>query len=411
MNEPKICIICREIKETFSREHVFPETIGGDWVIHSVCSTCNTWLGKHIDEPFVNSPSISIERVSRQISRGGRKIKNPFAKKTYETPDKRKFAVGFSPDGGLQAEFLPHTFIDFSSGIPIGKVSYPTKWHENDPEGLEKFKQKFTAKFEKDTGYKIQSIVSDIVPSSDSQEVTVIEKNNHIIFGCLKIAYEATATLIPEYLDDVIGTRYARMLRTAEPDREYLSYYNPIGPFVDTIRQFLNEFPVASIYQLAAIIFNVPNVGLVCSVRAFGVFYPIIMSSRLDYMDNRVVMLLNDSQHCKSWYTLFKRPMKGTVIVDENTLTNDQKIELAEMQVTKSNHFQDDEGRSPVFDKERKQIASHTDEMVSLYNLIHTCPAAKINTWQINAKANQYYMLSKKSNSYFKVHTIYFEFL
>ena len=50
------CIICKKDKqkEDFNEEHVFPESIGGEYKIHTVCKECNSHFGKTIDNKFIN---------------------------------------------------------------------------------------------------------------------------------------------------------------------------------------------------------------------------------------------------------------------------------------------------------------------------------------------------------------------
>ena len=42
------CIICKNPKDEkdFNEEHVFPDSIGGEYKIHNVCKDCNGHLGK-----------------------------------------------------------------------------------------------------------------------------------------------------------------------------------------------------------------------------------------------------------------------------------------------------------------------------------------------------------------------------
>lgn len=51
------CIICKEhkIEMEFNLGHVFPESIGGDYIINMVCSDCNSHLGRTVDNKFLNS--------------------------------------------------------------------------------------------------------------------------------------------------------------------------------------------------------------------------------------------------------------------------------------------------------------------------------------------------------------------
>ena len=51
------CIICKTPKDEkdFNEEHVFPDSIGGEYKIHNVCKDCNSHLGKTIDSKFIKS--------------------------------------------------------------------------------------------------------------------------------------------------------------------------------------------------------------------------------------------------------------------------------------------------------------------------------------------------------------------
>ena len=51
------CIICKKSKDEteFNEEHVFPDSIGGEYKIHNVCKECNSHLGKTVDNKFISS--------------------------------------------------------------------------------------------------------------------------------------------------------------------------------------------------------------------------------------------------------------------------------------------------------------------------------------------------------------------
>lgn len=48
------CIICREETDSFSDEHVIPDTLGGYYHIYTVCKDCNSDLGSDVDSKLVN---------------------------------------------------------------------------------------------------------------------------------------------------------------------------------------------------------------------------------------------------------------------------------------------------------------------------------------------------------------------
>ena len=61
------CIICNEIKEKFSIEHVIPDSLGGTIKCFQVCKTCNNLLGKKIDAPFTETIFQYLFRVKHNI--------------------------------------------------------------------------------------------------------------------------------------------------------------------------------------------------------------------------------------------------------------------------------------------------------------------------------------------------------
>lgn len=61
------CIICNEIKEKFSIEHVIPDSLGGTIKCFQVCETCNNLLGKKLDAPFTETDIQYLFRVRHKI--------------------------------------------------------------------------------------------------------------------------------------------------------------------------------------------------------------------------------------------------------------------------------------------------------------------------------------------------------
>ena len=48
------------MKNSFTKEHVIPATLGGGFIIDTVCSDCNQLLGDIIDTPLVNHKQILL---------------------------------------------------------------------------------------------------------------------------------------------------------------------------------------------------------------------------------------------------------------------------------------------------------------------------------------------------------------
>jgi HNH endonuclease len=62
-----ICIFCLKEKGP-SKEHVFPEGIGGSLTIDRVCKDCNDELGAKVDAPLVNHPFTAMARSQLGIT-------------------------------------------------------------------------------------------------------------------------------------------------------------------------------------------------------------------------------------------------------------------------------------------------------------------------------------------------------
>jgi hypothetical protein len=91
-----------------SEEHVFPATIGGAFIITTVCGTCNEKLGKTIDLPFSRHEMVAWYRNILQIKRigatGSRSIPNP-VKGSHTNKDGYEYYVNFK-DGIAKANII-----------------------------------------------------------------------------------------------------------------------------------------------------------------------------------------------------------------------------------------------------------------------------------------------------------------
>ncbi len=103
----KTCIFClREKADTdFNKEHVFPESIGGSLTINDVCTTCNSYLGRCVDNHLVDHLFIKSERMTHQLSSKGRSIPNPFGIGIMDDGTKVQFTPG--ENGNNKLYILP----------------------------------------------------------------------------------------------------------------------------------------------------------------------------------------------------------------------------------------------------------------------------------------------------------------
>lgn len=60
LNPTKICIFClrNDLEVNFSKEHIFPQSIGGTLYIDEVCGRCNSDPGRHIDNEILKLPEV-----------------------------------------------------------------------------------------------------------------------------------------------------------------------------------------------------------------------------------------------------------------------------------------------------------------------------------------------------------------
>jgi len=77
----KICIICNEEKEDFNIEHIIPKSLGNSSLtINSVCTCCNSLLGRKVDTEITNNFISELYRFDNGLKGYTGKIPNPFAR-------------------------------------------------------------------------------------------------------------------------------------------------------------------------------------------------------------------------------------------------------------------------------------------------------------------------------------------
>ncbi len=105
----KQCIICRELRDDFTDEHVIPDSINGYYHIYSLCSRCNNKMGSEVDNKLTNHKFIEFQRQVLGI-RGKRGTVPDPLKGTYslkENPSQKIVlkldSNGYPPDMELKA--------------------------------------------------------------------------------------------------------------------------------------------------------------------------------------------------------------------------------------------------------------------------------------------------------------------
>lgn len=218
--ESKRCIICRELKQEFNDEYVFPAVIHREFIINSVCSVCNHNLGKYIDAPFGNHKEILLFRHHFNLKRGFRPIENPFGKQHLE--DGNDFIVMKGPEA-FEGHLLPNLKIIPTENGTVGLVTMSPALIKSPVEAVAFFSKQFKER----TGY----LVRYCTLQKDHPKVTYTayekDSDNKLIWEFLKIAYETAVTYIPEYFGDEFAIEYSKMLKAVTFDKAYLEFLNP----------------------------------------------------------------------------------------------------------------------------------------------------------------------------------------
>ena len=88
------CILCLADfpSEQLTKEHVFPEAIGGRFCIRRLCKACNSHLGQKVDSSLTEHFLIVLERFILRLQGKGA-VPNPFKTGTLSTTDGQKVDI------------------------------------------------------------------------------------------------------------------------------------------------------------------------------------------------------------------------------------------------------------------------------------------------------------------------------
>lgn len=317
----KRCIICRQLKQEFNEEHVFPAVIHGEFKIKTVCAVCNGDLGKYIDNPFGNHKEILLYRHHFGLNRGSRAIKNPFGKQKLE--DGNDFIV-MKGTAGFEGHQLPNLEIIETEQGPVGLVTMSAALIKSPVEAV----ATFSKQFEQITGYP----VGYCTLQKDHPKVTYTayekDSDNKLIWEFLKIAYETAVTYIPQYFEDEFAIAYSKMLKVVTFDREYLEFLNPSPEKYTEFTEVLNRINGLDTFSCYVALYQDLKYGLICSLRIFGASYHLILSPKTNYLDDRVLIAVNDSLNKKFYSIIVKRPKKFNISLEGSLFSKEHMEEL-----------------------------------------------------------------------------------
>lgn len=102
------CIICLTEKsdQEMSREHVFPDSIGGSLTNRRVCKACNSYLGSKVDVHLTDHVLIQGKRAILGISGKSGNIPNPIKKGTLADNPSQRVDYVIRKDGSFSHVYL-----------------------------------------------------------------------------------------------------------------------------------------------------------------------------------------------------------------------------------------------------------------------------------------------------------------
>lgn len=311
----KICIVCREPKPNFTPEHVFPASIGGAFILTVVCKECNERLGKIVDTPFSRHPMVAYYRNIFKIRRDDRTIPNPF-KGRHKDEDGNEYYIQFTEDGKPINQIVPQYHpLKEVDGRAEGVLTIPLKDYVSDEEAKEMYARKF----------KIDPSALTIEKKEYSQpksvQVNISASNWPFMLGGLKIAYEFTATFIPEFIEDPRSEIFAGII-LGEIAAENEVLLNETASVRKIMTEKIESIQGLEAYHHVVMLTTLANVGLVCGVRIFNWTYSIVMSERTDYLQTDCLFLVNNS-------------LKKTCGIEISTLLTNFRITINPKQLKK----------------------------------------------------------------------------
>jgi len=271
------CIICLESfsDEEKSLEHIFPDAIGGQLTIDTLCSPCNKKLGSGPDAALVNQYFVQAKRMVNQI-----KGKNGYVPNILENGV-------FADDPSQKVKYI----------IEDGK---PVKLHHITSVKREKHGSGENVHIRVDASeeHKIAEIIEKIMKRASvggkapvpkhlyreeiREERPLIQISAEIdtfkyIQGMLKIIYEIAYLFLGEvYLTDSIAGKLRMALTVESFSKDFLESLDlrgtyRMGPEIGPIRYHPN-YHYASIHSYA-------DLGIAVSVRIFDAFEALIRVS------------------------------------------------------------------------------------------------------------------------------------
>lgn len=280
------CIICRREAVEASDEHIIPKALGGYMHTWNVCQECNSILGHKVDSLITNQYFIGFERYKHQLKgQSAESVKNPFVG-TFPGEDGNKYKIE-EEDGKLTSHLVTSTKIS-DDGKQLSIIV-----DGRDREDI----HDIIAKFCKRKGYKFPEKLPELTVEKKPAPAVRIQSSINIAdvsLAILKIAYEFTACMLPEYIHDAEAKKIAEILLSADSKR-----LNEIqistNIFEDVFQPiFGNYIDFSKNTRHYILLINIEN-KLCCFVKLFNLFcVPIAMSNQLYKDIDQPIIAIND---------------------------------------------------------------------------------------------------------------------
>jgi HNH endonuclease len=278
--EKQRCIICDLYKpqEDFNIEHIFPEAIGGRLTTKRVCTSCNSFLGSHVDAPLTNHFMIELTRHVRHIPSKEGVVPNPFTRgHLRDNPEQKAKWLSDGKGNMGKLEFTTQVrktndehgnpqfaiSVDESNSNEIPKIIQKLARRTNTPEPTN---EEMTAML---ASAKVQTFDQPWIDFKVQMDFENYKK------GILKIAYEMAFYWLGEhYLDDPTARRIRTFLANPNANQDAHQIRGRIDLASDDksiSKLWKNDTHIALLKQTENF--------LTCTIRIFNTFEGVIYVS------------------------------------------------------------------------------------------------------------------------------------
>jgi hypothetical protein len=173
--------------------------------------------------------------------------------------------------------------------------------------------------------------------------------NNKFIFGCMKIAYEIIMNLFPQNHNDSVLNWIKQSISTMIFHRRYKKIQDKSN--LELMKRYDSIFK--SIKGLdtthhAVVIENIKGIGLVCCVRIFNWFYPVIISLNSKLIkEGESIIIYNDALKRTYSSNVFYKNVNIKLTIDLKNLSEETK---------------------GLINKENGTLFYNSEEQLSIYN-------------------------------------------